>query len=295
MATVTPINVVPHTRIENSIIATMAEIGVYPYAVYSAIKMHLNQATGACFPSYATIARLTGIHRSTVIECVKTLTARKLISPHWRYKEDGSHASNQYNFHASEKSGASKPHGTEYEATAEKSDDTVQTMQGSRPERLPVVAQDDPPSRPEPPEQVLSSNKEEERTSSPLASLPTEKQQTCQHPPSEIVYLTAENIRICHHCFGLLDENLTLITAGSAATAAPEHRASAECEVRQLADEPETKQPPVGNIPAKTEPETPLKMARKSCQIAVDEGKTERLTNSLVLLGKLIIGTLKAS
>jgi hypothetical protein len=98
MATITPIKVIPHTRIENSVIANMADIGVYCYAVYSAIKMHLNQTTGACFPSYATIARITGIHRSTVIECVKTLTARKLISPHWRYKEDGGHASNQYNF-----------------------------------------------------------------------------------------------------------------------------------------------------------------------------------------------------
>ena len=98
MATITPIKVVPHTRIENSIIANMAEIGVYGYAVFSAIKMHLNQATGACFPSYATIARITGMNRSTVIECVKKLTERKLLSPHWRYKEDGSHASNQYNF-----------------------------------------------------------------------------------------------------------------------------------------------------------------------------------------------------
>ena len=69
MATITAIKTIPHTRIENTVIANMADIGVYAYAVYSAIKMHLNQATGACFPSYATIARMTGIHRSTVIDC----------------------------------------------------------------------------------------------------------------------------------------------------------------------------------------------------------------------------------
>ena len=69
----------PHTRIDNDIIDNMAKIGVYCYAVYSAIKRHLNQASGACFPSYATLARLTGIHRSTVIECVKKLRSLNLI------------------------------------------------------------------------------------------------------------------------------------------------------------------------------------------------------------------------
>jgi len=68
MIAITHLKTTPHTRIENTIIANMAEIGVYCYAVYSAIKMHVNQATGDCFPSYATIARITGIHRSTVIE-----------------------------------------------------------------------------------------------------------------------------------------------------------------------------------------------------------------------------------
>ena len=39
--------------------------------------------------------------------------------------------------------------------------------------------------------------------------MPTEKQKTCPHPPSEIVIL-ADNVTICHHCYGLLDENLKL-------------------------------------------------------------------------------------
>ena len=232
MATITAIKTIPHTRIENSIIVNMADIGVYAYAVYSAIKMHLNQATGACFPSYATIARMTGIHRSTVIDCVKTLTARKLVSPLWRYKEDGSHASNQYDFQA---------HETHVPA---KKGETIVQKQDSRPEPPPLVAPDDHPSRPEPPEQVFSPNKTEERTTPPPA-LPTEKQKTCPHPAPAIVYLS-DNITICHHCYGLLDENLTLITEEkfSVEIGEAKTRALPECGVRQLADEPEGKHPP---------------------------------------------------
>jgi hypothetical protein len=196
MATITPLKHTPHTRIENTIIANMAEIGVYCYAVYSAIKMHLNQATGNCFPSYATIARITGIHRSTVIECVKKLTALKLISPQWRYKEDGSHASNQYDF---QQAGGSAP--------SKKNEEVVKTVQGGRPEPPPLVAEGDYPSRPQRPEQSESNKKK--RTIAEVDLMPTEKQKTCIHPPEFIVILPDE-ITICNHCYGLLDENLKL-------------------------------------------------------------------------------------
>jgi hypothetical protein len=194
MATITAIKTIPHTRIENTIIANMADIGVYAYAVYSAIKMHLNQATGACFPSYATIARMTGMNRSTVIACVKKLTALKLVSPLWRYKEDGSHASNQYNFQAPQAS--------------EKIEKSTHTAQGSRPEPPPLVAQDDHPSRPEPPEQSPPNKKT--RTIAEVDLLPTERQKTCPHPPEHIVMLP-DHITICNHCYGLLNEHLKLI------------------------------------------------------------------------------------
>jgi Helix-turn-helix domain len=229
MATITTLKTTPHTRIENSIIVNMAEIGVYAYAVYSAIKMHLNQATGACFPSYATIARMTGIHRSTVIDCVKTLTARKLVSPLWRYKEDGSHASNQYNFQASETP-----------VPAKKGETVVKTVQGGRPEPPPLVAQDDHPSRPEPPEQ--SEENKKIRTIAEVDLLPTERQKTCLHPTPAIVHL-ADNITICHHCYGLLDEGLKLQTAKkfSVESGEAEDRALPECEP---SGEPEGKHPP---------------------------------------------------
>jgi hypothetical protein len=54
-------------------------------------------------------------------------------------------------------------------------------------------------------------------------------------------------------------------------------------------------QPPVGKVPAKTNSQTPLEMALKSRQFALGEGKTGRMTNTLALLGKLILEALKAS
>jgi hypothetical protein len=170
----------PHTRIDNSIIDDLAsQIGIYGLGIYVAIKRHLNQKTGDCYPSYATIARKLGIDRSTVIRYVKKLKALNILSPLLRFKEDGSPTSNQYNF---DKGGSSKP--------------------------LPVVAQDDHPSSPPPPEQSSSLNKKF-RSITEVDLMPTEKQKTCPHPPSEIVIL-GDNITICHHCYGLLDENLKL-------------------------------------------------------------------------------------
>ena len=39
--------------------------------------------------------------------------------------------------------------------------------------------------------------------------MPTEKQKTCPHPP-ELIVILPDNITICNHCYGLLDENLKL-------------------------------------------------------------------------------------
>ena len=97
MATITPIK--PHTRIDNEIIDDyLPRIGTYGYTIYSVIKRHLNQKSGQCNPSYATIARKIGIDRGTVIRYVKKLKALGLIAPDLLFKEDGSQSSNQYNF-----------------------------------------------------------------------------------------------------------------------------------------------------------------------------------------------------
>jgi hypothetical protein len=125
------------------------------------------------------------------------MRALKLISPQWRFKEDGSHASNQYDFQGTGNSAPSKK--------IEESEHT--TFGGGRPEQLPVVAQDDHPSRPQRPEQSESNKKK--RTITEVDLMPTEKQKTCIHPP-EFIMILPDDITICNHCYGLLDENLKL-------------------------------------------------------------------------------------
>jgi hypothetical protein len=195
--------IVPHTRIDNSIIDDLAsQIGIYGLGIYVAIKRHLNTKTGECFPSYQTIARKLHIDRSTVIRYVRKLKALGLISPMLRFKEDGSPTSNQYNFD-----------------------------KGSGTETLPVVGQSNHPSSSAPPEQSPSHNNKQRTITdvdfsaeknpqnpgstlsishlNPQIPMPTEKQKTCPHPPTEIVFLS-DNVTVCHHCYGLLNENLTL-------------------------------------------------------------------------------------
>jgi hypothetical protein len=204
--------IIPHTRIDNSIIDDLAsKIGIYGLGIYVAIKRHLNTKTGDCFPSYKTIARKLGIDRGTVIRYVKKLKVFNLLDPELRFKEDGSPTSNQYNF----------------DLSADRQDKGGCTKQ---PE---AVAQNNQPGCTEPPEQVPVPNMKQRSTAevdffptnspqtpdkSPINSHilpskeqlePTEKQQTCPHPASEIVILP-DNITICNHCYGLLDENFKL-------------------------------------------------------------------------------------
>jgi hypothetical protein len=93
-------------------------------------------------------------------------------------------------------------------AASPKTEEADKTVHGSRSERPPLVAEDDYPSRPERPEQSESNKKK--RTIDEVDFMVTEKQKTCSHPTEAIVILP-DNITICHHCYGLLDENLTLV------------------------------------------------------------------------------------
>lgn len=180
--------IAPHTRIDNSIIDNLpAQIGIYGLGIYVAIKRYLNTKTDDCYPSYQTIAKKLHIDRGTVIRYVKKMKDLKIISPEWRFKEDGSHTSNQYNFQGT---GISVP-------------------SGGGTKQPEVVVEDNQPSSTEPPEQSSSPNKKI-RTIAEVDLMPSEKQKTCPHPPEFIVILP-DNITICHHCYGLLDENLTLI------------------------------------------------------------------------------------
>jgi hypothetical protein len=174
--------IAPHTRIDNSIIDDLAaKIGIYGLGIYVAIKRHLNQKTGECYPSYKTIARKLGIDRGTVIRYVKKLKEFNVLDPKLRFKEDGSPTSNQYNFD-----------------------------KGSGSEQPPVVAEDNHPSCTKPPKQSPLLNKKQ-RTIAEVDLMPTERQKACPHPP-ELIVILPDNITICHHCYGLLDENLNLQT-----------------------------------------------------------------------------------
>jgi hypothetical protein len=188
--------IVPHTRIDNSIIDNLAsQIGIYGLGIYVAIKRHLNTKTGDCYPSYQTIAKKLRIDRGTVIRYVKKLKAFNVLSPELRFKEDGSPTSNQYNFD-----------------------------KGSGTKQPEVVVENNQLSSTEPPKQSEPNKKQRsitdvdfiaQKNQSPLTCshsqslTPTDKQKTCLHPPTEIVFL-ADNVTICHHCYGLLDENLRL-------------------------------------------------------------------------------------
>ena len=287
----------PFTAIENSNIARAAHIGLAVLGALVVIKSHLNQKTGQCNPSYNTLANEAGVDRSTMIRYVKRLKAVNLIDPHLRFRDDGGYAANHYHFSAS---GEQPP-------APEKVAVTRQPLppeeHGAEPP--PLVAEMPPPggrdatspsgnfaTSPGGADATSLMNKTKERTREALA-LPTEKQQTCSHPLAEIVHLS-DNITLCHHCYGLLDENLKLITAEmeSAATEAPDHRASAECDP-DLSGEPEPEQPPAGTTLAATASETPVRMAWKSPQIGSKEEKTAKKTHPLVLLGKLITGALQ--
>src|SRR5882672_11213742 len=154
MATITPIK--PHTRIDNDIIDDyLPRIGTYGYTIYAVIKRHLNQKSGQCNPSYATIARKIGIDRGTVIRYVKKLKALGLLSPHLRFKEDGGQSSNQYHF---------SPAAPQDESN-----------KGGGTEPPPVVVEDARPGGTELPKQASALNKKE-RTIAEVDLMPTARQ-----------------------------------------------------------------------------------------------------------------------
>jgi hypothetical protein len=207
----------PHTRIDNAIIDDMLpKIGVYGLTIYTVIKRHLNFTTGQCNPSYGRIAKMIGIDRSTAIRYVKKLQDLGLLSASIRFNEDGSPTSNPFYF----------------SQTAQKS---ITAHKGSSRKQPPLVAEDNHPGRPAPPEQSSlnkligtkgeASNNEisvsvnhapgkpgasNQGTEKPVAcekTAPTEKtenQKKCLHPYSEVVTF-GEGITICNHCYDLIN------------------------------------------------------------------------------------------
>ena len=240
MATITKIQPRPNTyRIDNILVDEYGEkIGAIGIAVYNVLARHADRLTGICYPCIGTIAKKLKLGRTTVKKYLQILLKHGLIAISGRLSEAGDPTSNSYRLldPSPEKVALRR---RQLEALLMPQHGTF-TLEGGRSpdDRPPCPSATDPQSVADP-EQSSPLNKKE-RTSSLFASLPTEKQKTCPHPAPAIVVLP-DNIRICHHCFALVDENLKLITEEKFFV---ESRALPECEVRQLADEPEGKHPP---------------------------------------------------
>jgi hypothetical protein len=87
----------PHTRIDNRVFDYMDIIGTNGFAVYAVLKKHENRHSGRCFPSYQTVAEITGLNRKTVIKYTALLVTLGLITKQAHFI-DGRQTSNRYSF-----------------------------------------------------------------------------------------------------------------------------------------------------------------------------------------------------
>src|SRR5262249_20437416 len=145
--------------------------------------------------------------RTTVKKYLKILYKVDLITILHRTSPDGDPTSNSYMLldPSPEKRALRR---RQLEALLIPQEGTFQLPGGGSPDDRPPCPSATDPQSPADPKQSSPLNKK--NGTSLEAWLPTEKQQTCPHPPSEIVYLP-DNLTLCHHCYGLLDENLRLV------------------------------------------------------------------------------------
>jgi hypothetical protein len=218
MATITRIQLRPHTyRIDNIIVDDYAEkIGAIGVAIYNVLARYADRQTGICYPCIGTIARKLKLGRTTVKKYLRILLNHSLIAISSRLSDEGDPTSNSYMLlDPSPEQVALRRRKLEallrpQEGTF-KLDPASDSEDGGRsPDDPPPCPSATDPQSPADPEQSSTLNKN--NGTSLDALLPTEKQKTCPHPPSEIVFLSGD-ITICHHCYGLLDENLKLVVA----------------------------------------------------------------------------------
>jgi hypothetical protein len=226
MATITSFTPRPNTyRIDNILVDDYAEkIGAIGIAVYNVLSRYADRKTGVCFPCIGTIAKKLKLARTTVKKYLKILYRFDLIAILHRTSPDGDPTSNSYMIldPSPEKVALRR---RQLEALLRPQEGAFNFYPvadnfnggGSPADRPPCPTATDPQS-PADPKQSSSLNKNNGTsfgdcppTEKPKEVVPTEKQKTCPHPPEFIVYLS-DNITICHHCYGLLDENLQLVS-----------------------------------------------------------------------------------
>ena len=209
MATITSIKFRSNAYlIDNILVDEYAEkIGAIGIAVYNVLSRYADRKTGVCFPCIRTIAGKLHLGRTTVKKYLKILYKVDLITILHRTSPDGDPTSNSYMLldPSPEKRALRR---RQLEALLIPQEGTFQLPGGGSPDDRPPCPSATDPQSPADPKQSSPLNKK--NGTSLEAWLPTEKQKTCPHPPSEIVYLP-DNLTLCHHCYGLLDENLRLV------------------------------------------------------------------------------------
>jgi hypothetical protein len=210
MATITKFQPRPHTyRVDNIIVDEYAEkIGAIGVAIYNVLARHADRETGLCYPSIGTIAKKLKLGRTTVKKYLRILLKHCLIAISSRLSDEGDPTSNLYMLlDPSPEQVALRR--LRLEALLTPQEGTFTFEGGRSPDDPPPGLLATDPQAPADPEQSSSFNKNI-RTRPEVAIMATDKQKTCPHPPELIVFLP-DNITICHHCYGLLDENLKLV------------------------------------------------------------------------------------
>ena len=217
MARLTRIQPRPNTfRVDNIIVDEYGEkIGAIGVAIYNVLARHADRETGICFPGIRLMARKLALGRTTVKKYLRILLNHSLIAISSRLSDEGDPTSNLYMLlDPSPEKVALRRRQLEallrpQEGTF-KLDPTSDSPEGGRSSDAPPpgLSATDPQS-PADPKQVVSLNKN--NGTSVVALLPTEKQTTCPHPSDALVFLP-DHVTICHHCYGLLDENLKLVS-----------------------------------------------------------------------------------
>jgi hypothetical protein len=210
MARITKIQPRPNSfRVDNIIIDDYGEkIGAIGIAIYNVLARYADRLTGICYPSIGTIAKKLKLGRTTVKKYLRILLNHCLIAISSRLSDEGDPTSNLYMLldPSPEKVALRR---RQLEALLIPQEGTFKLDGGRSSDDPPPCLSATDPQSPADPEQSSSSNKKM-RTIAEVDLMLTEKQKTCCHPPEFIVILP-DNITICHHCYGLLDENLQLI------------------------------------------------------------------------------------
>ena|SRR5438128_5800965 len=201
--------------VDNNLIDEYGEkLGAIGVAVYNALVRYANRTTGIAFPSIGTIAKKLKLGRTTVKKYLRMLPKVGLIAINPRVSAEGDPTSNSYMIlDPSPEKVAQRRRQLEALLLPQYGTDFTSAREGRSPDDLPPCPSATDPRSAADPEQSSSLNKNNRTTSDDAA--PTEKQKGCPHPVSEIVFL-ADDITICHHCYGLLDANLKLISCLSA-------------------------------------------------------------------------------